>query len=133
MTISWGSVGVYWARPVITAPVRASRFTRGLIEQSGVFTISIPKKGELSKELAYCGTKSGRDGDKFAGCGLTVKPGRSVPAPIIGEAWMHIECRVLCKYDSSTGNYDAATDSKFYSDKNYHTYYLGEVVDFYEL
>lgn len=133
MTISWGSVGVYWGRPVITAPVRGTRYTRELIEQSGYFTISIPRKGEFSKELAYCGTRSGRDVDKFASCGLTARPGRSVPAPVIGEAWMHVECRVQCMYASNGGNYTAETDRQFYSDKNYHTYFLGEVVDFYEL
>lgn len=133
MTISWGSVGVFWGRPVVTAPVRLSRFTRDLIEQSGVFTISIPRAGELSRELAYCGTKSGRDGDKLKACGLTARPGRSVPAPVIGEAWMQVECRVRGKYTAKGPDYDEGIDREIYSDGNYHTYYLGEVVDFYEL
>lgn len=133
MTISWGSAGVYWGTPVITAPVRFSRFTKGLIDRSGYFTVSIPKKGELSKELAFCGTKSGRDVDKFPACGFTARPGRSVPAPVIGQAWMHIECRVLCKYDTGSGNFEPETERRFYSDKNFHTFYLGAVMDFYEL
>ena len=133
MTISWGSAGVYWGRPVITAPVRLSRFTHELIEKTGVFTVSIPRKGLLSKELALAGTKTGRDGDKFAPLGLTARPGRQVAAPVVGEAWLHIECRVLGKYTARGPEYDEAIDHEFYSDGNYHTYYLGEVVDFYEL
>jgi flavin reductase (DIM6/NTAB) family NADH-FMN oxidoreductase RutF len=133
MTISWGSVGVYWGRPVVTAPVRLSRYTHELIEKTGVFTVSIPRKGEMSKQLAYAGSKSGRDGDKFAAMGLTARPGRQVPAPVVGEAWMHIECRVLCKYTAKGPDYVEAVDREIYPDGNYHTYYLGEVVDFYEL
>lgn len=133
MTIGWGSAGFFWVRPVLTVVVRYSRYTRELIEQSGFFTVSIPKDGELLKELSVCGVKSGRDIDKFAACGLTPKPGRSVPVPVIGEARMHIECRVVYKTDMGKLNFDAEADSRFYSDHNYHTLYFGEVVDFYEL
>lgn len=132
MTISWGSVGVYWGKPIITAPVRLSRFTRELIDKTGVFTISIPKPGGLSKELAYCGTKSGRDVNKFAECGLTAQPGKTLPAPVIGEAWMHMECRVVGRMAMEDGDFDPDTGKKLYPDRNYHVLYLGEVVDFYE-
>jgi flavin reductase (DIM6/NTAB) family NADH-FMN oxidoreductase RutF len=132
MTISWGSVGVFWGKPVVTAPVRFSRFTHNMIEKAGVFTISIPREGEMEKELAYCGTKSGRDVDKFAECGMTVRPGRTLPAPVVGEAWMHIECRVLYKTDMAAGGFAPDLDSKLYPDGDFHTLYLGEVVDFYE-
>ena len=97
MTISWGSVGIYWGKPVDDGPGAPFALHEGLIEHSGVFTVSIPKEGELSKELAFCGTKSGRDVDKFAACGLTARPGRTLPAPVVGEAWMHMECRVVSK------------------------------------
>ena len=40
LTIGWGSAGFFWVRPVLTAVVRFSRYTRELIEQSGVFTVS---------------------------------------------------------------------------------------------
>jgi flavin reductase (DIM6/NTAB) family NADH-FMN oxidoreductase RutF len=133
MTISWGSVGIFWGKPTITAPVRLTRFTRELIDKSGVFTISIPKEGALTKELAFCGSKSGRDMDKFAACGLTARPGRTLPAPVVGEAWMHIECRVILKSDMGSMNFEPDTDRQLYPEKNYHTLFIGEVVDFYEL
>ena len=132
MTMSWGSVGIYWGKPVVTAPVRLSRFTRELIEQSGVFTISIPREGGLSKELAFCGTKSGRDVDKFAACNLTARPGRTLPAPVVGQAWMHMECRVIARMTMGDENFEPDTAQKLYPEKNYHVLYLGEVVDFYE-
>jgi flavin reductase (DIM6/NTAB) family NADH-FMN oxidoreductase RutF len=133
MTIGWGSAGVFWGKPVLTVAVRYSRYTRELIEQSGFFTVSIPKRGGLTEALAVCGSKSGRDVDKFAACGLTAKPGRKVPVPVIGEAQAHIECRVLYKTDMGRLNFDAALDARFYADHNYHTLYFGEVVDSYGL
>lgn len=132
MTISWGSVGVYWSRPVITAPVRLSRFTRGLIEQSGTFTISIPKKGEMAKELAFCGTKSGRNIDKFAECGMTAQPGRTVAAPVVGQAWMHIECRVMMTAEMEPEKFAEGKAGEVYPNGDFHTLFMGEVVDFYE-
>jgi len=133
MTIGWGSAGFFWVRPVLTVVVRFSRYTRELIEQSGVFTVSIPKDGELLKALSVCGTKSGRDIDKFNKCGLTQVPGRSVAVPVIGEAHMHMECRVMYKTDMGKLNFDPDADSRFYADHNYHTLYFGEVADFYKL
>jgi flavin reductase (DIM6/NTAB) family NADH-FMN oxidoreductase RutF len=132
MTIGWGAAGVFWTKPALVVPVRFSRFTREILEQSSHFTVSIPKAGELLDALAFCGAKSGRDADKFSACGLTAKPGRSVPAPVVGEAWMHIECRVLYRTDMGKLNFDAETDARFYRDHNYHTLYFGEVVDRYE-
>ena len=133
MTMGWGSAGYFWVRPIVTVPVRLTRYTREFIEKTGVFTISIPRKGELHKELAYVGTKSGRDGDKLAACGLTAVPGRTVPVPVIGQACLHLECRVLYTNDISRHNLDAAVDSRFYTDRDYHTLYMAEVLDFYEL
>lgn len=132
MAIGWGSAGIYWTKPVVVAPVRFSRFTHDLIEKSGCFTVSIPREGALAKEMNFCGTKSGRDLDKHAACGLTLMPGRTVAAPVITQAWMHIECRMLYKFDMSGDKLDDGIDSRFYSDRNYHTLYFGEAVDFYE-
>lgn len=133
MTIGWGSAGFFWVKPVLTVAVRYSRYTRELIERSGCFTVSIPGNGELLEAIAFCGAKSGRDTDKFTACGLTAKPGRAVPVPVVGEAAAHIECRVLYKTDMGKLNFDAAADARFYADHNYHTLYFGEAVDFYGL
>ncbi len=132
MTISWGSVGVYWSRPVITAPVRLSRFSHGLISQSGKFTISIPKAGELSRELVFCGSKSGRNMDKFAECGLTTQPGRTLDTPVVAQAWMHIECRVMMTANMAPELFAEGKAEDFYPNGDFHTLFLGEVVDFYE-
>ena len=84
MTIGWGSLSIYWGRPVFIAPIRLSRFTHHMIDESGVFTVSVPLKRELRKELGICGSKSGCDTDKFVLCAFTAVPGNEVDCPIIG-------------------------------------------------
>ena len=82
MTIGWGTLGVEWGRELFVAYVRSSRFTYGLIEKSGEFTVSVPMRtGEKDRDqrinqiLAVCGSKSGRDMDKVAELGLTLVDG----------------------------------------------------------
>lgn len=132
MTIGWGSIGYFWVKKVVTVPVRLTRYTRELIEENNSFTISIPRPGELVKELGVCGTKSGRDIDKFAACHLTQVQGRTVDVPVIGQAWLHMECKVMYKSDMTRMNLDPAVANRFYGDLNHHTLYMAEVTDFYE-
>ena len=82
MTIGWGTLGIEWGRQLFVAYVRSSRFTYGLLERSGEFTVSVPMfTGEKDHDqrvrqiLAVCGSKSGRDQDKVAELGLTLVEG----------------------------------------------------------
>jgi flavin reductase (DIM6/NTAB) family NADH-FMN oxidoreductase RutF len=114
--------------------VRDTRATHRLIEESGEFTISVPLHGGLDDAIRLCGTKSGRDVDKFAACPLTPIPGRKVAAPIIGECGLHFECKVLYK---QTLNQDAVPQQikdRFYSNpanNANHTVYFADIVDCY--
>ncbi len=97
MTIGWGQVGVVWSRPVFTALVRVSRYTHECLRSADTFTINVPLPGELKDELIFCGTKSGRDLDKAAECGLTMVSGKAVETPIIEECALHYECRIVAR------------------------------------
>lgn len=59
MTIGWAQFGVIWGKPIVTVLVRKSRHTFGLMEQTDVFTISVPKTGEQVKALANAMLKRG--------------------------------------------------------------------------
>lgn len=131
MTMSWSAAGVFWAKPVLVLPVRFTRYTHELLMASGYATVSIPADGTLTRELAFCGSKSGRDLDKFAQLGLTAQPGRKVPVPVIGGAKLHFECRVLYRTDVAPTNMDPAIEHANYADHNYHTLFFVEVVDCY--
>ncbi len=130
MTIGWAAIGIAWRKPILMVMVRNSRHTFGIIEKAADFTVSVPG-GEAKKALAFCGTKSGRDVDKFKECGLKAAPGRHVASPIIEIPGIHIECRIVYKNPIDpallTRDYDP-----LYPAKDYHTLYFGEIQACYE-
>jgi flavin reductase (DIM6/NTAB) family NADH-FMN oxidoreductase RutF len=111
--------------------VRHSRYTYGLLEESGDFTVSIPAGAELKKQLKIAGTKSGRDIDKFSTCSLTAQKGRAVESPVIKECNLFFECRVVYKQDMNPDTLDESIKAKFYKNGDYHTLYYGEIVNCY--
>lgn len=95
MTIGWGMLGIEWGKPIFIALVRESRFTKHLIDESGEFTVNIPYGEVDSKILGFCGTKSGRDVDKFAELGLVIEEPAQIHAPGIRQLPLTLECKVL--------------------------------------
>ena len=72
MTISWGTIGELWGKPVFTVFVSTSRYTHKFMEENDYFTVThFP--AEMRQQLSYLGRVSGRDEDKVAGAGLTVE------------------------------------------------------------
>ena len=126
MTIGWGTIGVIWGQPIFSVLVRPSRFTFGLLEASGEFTVSIPLT-DMSKALAVCGSKSGRDIDKFAAAGLQKLPGVKIATPVISGAGLHYECKVVFKQPMNPTPLDSTLNASFYSNGDYHTLYFGQI------
>lgn len=131
MTITWGSLGFIWYKPTFTAMVRYSRYTYELIEKAEDFTVSLPLNGQLKKELDICGTKSGKDVDKFAQCNITLKEGEVVKSPIIDECDLHIECKILYKQPMDENAVCQEIKDKSYINGDYHTLYYAEIVKAY--
>jgi len=133
MTISWGGLFFCWSKPTFIAPVRHSRYTRELLEESQVFTVSVPVEGEMLKELGFMGTKSGRDMDKYEACGLKLRPGRTVDCPVVDGSWLCLECKVVASTDTCAESYIPEIADGLYADKDFHKLYYGEIVDSYLL
>lgn len=130
MTIGWGTVGIIWGKPMFVVLVRPSRYTHGLMEQTQDFTVNVPS-ADLRKAVAFCGSKSGRDCDKFAENGLTAVPGRKVKSPIIDECVIHYECKVVHKNDVLKDELADAIVSAAYPEGDFHTIYYGEILSVY--
>lgn len=97
MTASWGCLGWLWNKPVAVMFIRPERYTHELIEQNdSVSLVFLGNSEEARKTYAFCGSKSGRDYDKAAECGLTpvATDGGCVT---FGEARLTLECRKLYK------------------------------------
>lgn len=95
MTIGWGSLGFKWGQPTFTVMVRQSRYTKELIDANPEFTVSFPVKEGFAQALGLCGSKSGRDLDKFAAAGLTTEAGETVSVPVIKGCSLHLECKIV--------------------------------------
>jgi len=131
MTIGWGNVGIVWGKPIFMVAVRYSRYTYDLIEKAKDFTVSIPLKNNLKKELTYCGTYSGKDVDKFKECNLKVEKGRKVASPIIEDCELHYECNIVYKQAMEPSTLNEDIKNQYYKNKDYHVLYFGEIVDCY--
>jgi flavin reductase (DIM6/NTAB) family NADH-FMN oxidoreductase RutF len=123
MNVAWLTGGLIWGRPIITALVRLDRHTYHNIEQTNQFTVNVlPQK--YADALLYLGTASGATEDKFAKAKLTPAPARVVKAPLIAEAIIHYECRVIHKNDVITENLAPEVSQMGAS----HRVYFGEIV-----
>lgn len=128
MTIGWASLGYLWKRPVLMVMVRPQRHSYALLQKAGEFTVSVPTKNALRRELAFAGTQSGRDLNKFQGHGLTAVPAQQVNAPIVGECGLHFECRTLMVQDMDQARLEPDIDIGIYPQKDYHTLFFGEIL-----
>lgn len=130
MTIGWGSIGFAWRKPVFSVLVRPSRYTYDIIEKSGEFTVTIPLEN-MQQALGICGTKSGRDMDKFAAAGIKTAPGKAVKTPVIDCAGIHYECKIIYKQAMLPANADPEVTTSCYATGDFHTIYYGEIVAVY--
>lgn len=131
MTIGWGGIGYIWQKPVMMVMVRQSRYTWQLMEEAADFSVSLPVKGEMKKDLAIAGSKSGRDIDKFQECKLTAKNGRVIDSPVIGECNLVYECRTVYKQLMDPAHLSPEIKEKMYANDDYHVLYFAEIVDCY--
>ncbi|MGI6066563.1 MAG: flavin reductase family protein [Bacillota bacterium] len=132
MTIGWGSIGFIWKRPVFTVLVRYSRYTYELLEKVNEFTVNFPLQNNMNQELSFCGTKSGRDVDKFMECRLTPVPAKKVAAPVIKECDYFYECRIVCRQAMQPALVDEEIISTSYPNGDFHMLYYGEILASYK-
>ena len=133
MTIGWGTIGIQWGKPIFIAFVRDSRYTKELLDRNGEFTINVPM-GEIDKKiLGYCGTKSGRDTDKFADLGLTMVAPEVISVPSIRELPLTLECKVIYRQYQQENTLPADLYDRYYPGPagDYHTAFYGEIVSAY--
>jgi len=130
MTIGWGTVGIIWGKPIFSVLVRPSRYTFSLMEKSDDFTVNVPTD-EMSDIVNFCGTKSGRDYDKFKEKGLIALPARHVKSPIIEQCPINYECKVVHKNNVMKDNLDGRIISSAYRSGDFHTIYYGEILGIY--
>ena len=96
--------------PMYAVSVGYARHSRENILATGEFTIAYPGP-EMGNAIHYCGTRSGRDGDKLPGSGLVTIPAEQINAPLLEGAVANLECRLVSQ--AETGD---------------HTIFIGQVL-----
>lgn len=91
-TIAWTGV-INSEPPLVYVSLRPTRYSYNIIKETKEFVINLPDEN-LVWETDYCGTKSGKEVDKFNGANLTKEVCKIVKAPAIAECPVSLECKL---------------------------------------
>lgn len=93
MTMSWHMM-MEFVPPRIGCIVSSADHSFTALTRTGECVIAIPS-ADMAEKVVAIGNCSGRDTDKFAEIGLTALSAKEVSAPLIGECFANLECRVV--------------------------------------
>lgn len=91
-TIAWTGI-INSEPPLVYVSIRPTRHSYSIIKELKEFVINIPDE-KLVFEADFCGTKSGKEIDKFKEAKLTKQKAKIVNVPLIKECPINIECKV---------------------------------------
>lgn len=92
-TIAWTGV-LNSDPPLVYVSIRPSRHSYEIIKQTKEFVINLPDE-KLVWHTDFCGTKSGKDTDKFKEANLTKQVCKIIKAPAIKECPINLECKLI--------------------------------------
>jgi len=128
MTVSWGGLGILWAKPMAMVVVRPQRYTLEFIEAADVFTLSFFPES-CRPALNLCGSQSGRDMDKIKEAGLTPVTGAHGEV-YFEEADLVYTCKKSFRHAMTPDEFLLPdTAASIYPQKDYHVIFFGEIVD----
>ena len=93
ITVAW--TGIINTDPaMVYISVRKSRYSHNIIKESGEFVINLTNE-KLAKATDWCGVRSGKKYDKFKEMKLQKEKANFVKCPMIKEAPVSVECKVI--------------------------------------
>lgn len=123
MTASWGGMGYVWNYPVAYVVIRPQRYTYEFTEREERMTLSFFTE-EWRKALAYCGSHSGREEDKFSAAGISVQF-TETGTPAIAEARLVLEGKKIYVDMLKAENFlDQDIIKNWYPAADYHRVYM---------
>lgn len=130
MTVAWGGFGVMWGTPCAFFVIRPSRYTYTLAEAGEHFALMSLSAG-YDGALSYCGTHSGREGDKVAAAGLTPL---TLPSGVlaVSEAEIVFDLKKLYSHPIvPTEFWTCEAPERWYDKGDFHKLYFAEVKKIY--
>ena len=91
-TIAWTGV-INSEPPLVYVSIRPTRKSYEIIKKQGEFVINMPDE-KLVWQADFCGTKSGKNVDKFKEAKLEKMEAKFVKAPLIKECPVNLECKL---------------------------------------
>ena len=89
--------------PVMAISIRPSRHSFSLIEKQSEFVINVPDSShEQLRAVDFCGTRSGRQVDKWKELNLTKERAKEIQTPLVKEFPWNFECRVIDRREIGT-------------------------------
>jgi len=131
MTIAWGTMGTIWGgaekgKPILTVFVNPLRYTYEFMNKNDLFTVCFFSE-KFRKELLLMGSRSGREGDRLKGTGLT--PVFSDNCVYFKEAETAFVCRKLYQQTLDKSLIPPEIAAKYYKpNDDAHRMYIGEVL-----
>ncbi len=95
MAASW-AMPLDFDPPKVAVVIDKSTFTRELIEKSGEFALNIPAR-QIAQAVLDVGSRSARDGDKFAATGLQTFAAEKIAAPLVEGCVGWLECKIIAE------------------------------------
>lgn len=91
-TVAWTGV-INSEPPMVYVSLRPTRHSYNIIKETKEFVINMPDE-KLIWETDYCGTKSGKDTDKFEEAHLTKEKCKFIKTVAIAECPISLECKL---------------------------------------
>jgi len=93
MTMSWYTM-MDFEPPIVGCVISNRNYSFDILKATRECVINIPTV-ELAEKVVGVGNTSGSDTDKFETFGLTPIAASEVTAPLIGDCYANLECRVV--------------------------------------
>ena len=121
--------------------VRQGRYTKGQLDKTGEFTVSVPLEKPIPMVTKICGGQSGFSIDKVKEAGLTLEEPESNNTPGVREYPLTIECKTLYAQKQDLEKIPEDIRLRMYpqdvpgtnpmANRDAHTMYVGQIVDAY--
>lgn len=129
MTISWGGIGYMWNKPVFYCVIRPQRYTKSLVDKADMFSISF-LKDEFHNQHKYFGTVSGAKEDKIATSGMEIE--YCLDTPYFVDSKKVYICKKMFAQAFDPENFIQKEHIMKLYKEDYHTMYIGEIVEILE-
>ena len=80
--------------PMFAVAISQQNRTHEVISRTGEFVVAFPSKG-MESDALYCGTHSGRDGDKLQQTAFETISGGVVRPPLLKGCRINLECQLV--------------------------------------